>query len=82
MPTSRLLVSSDVPHLILSVETGLQNLLGYAPHELVGKDIRILNRPETNSGLLGHCLDHGSVMQSQISLYEQHGAAVLMDVSC
>ena len=82
MQTSRLLVSSDFPHLILAVETSLQKLLGYAPHELVGKDIRILQGPGTDTGPLTSSLAHANVMQSPIVLYERHGLAVLMDVSC
>jgi hypothetical protein len=66
METSRFLVSTDVPHRILAVETSLQYLLGYDPHSLIGKDIRILYGPETDTGLLSFSLNHANVMQSQI----------------
>jgi hypothetical protein len=79
---SRLLVSVDAPHLIWAAETSLQSLLGHAPHELVGKDIRILQGPETDTGLLSFALDQAAVMQSQIILHERHGLTTLVDVSC
>ncbi len=79
LATSRLLVISDVPRLILAVETSLLCLLGHAPHELVGKDIRILQGPETDTGLLSFALDRAAVMQSQIILHERHGLTALMD---
>ena len=82
MQTSSLLVSSDVPHLILAVETSLQHLLGYAPHELVGKDFRILQGPETDTERLTSSMDHANATQNQFILYERHGLAVPMDVSC
>ncbi len=79
--TSRLLVSTVAPHLILAVETSLPYLLGYAPHEL-GNDLRILQGPETDTELLGFFLQNASLMHSRISLYERYGRPVMMEVSC
>jgi hypothetical protein len=79
---SRLLVSTEVPHLILAVETSLQYLLGHAPHELVGKNFRILQGPETDTDLLSFSLDNVNAMQGQISLYGRQGLPLIMDVLC
>jgi hypothetical protein len=80
---SRLLVSTVAPHLILAVETSLPHLLGYAPHELVGKDFRILQGTETDTELLGFFfLENASMMHSRISLYERYGRPAMMEVSC
>jgi hypothetical protein len=77
----RLLVSTDAPNLILSVETSLIYFMGYSPQELIGKEIRILQGLETDAGLLNSALDQPSTMKCQINLYEQSGLKKNMDVS-
>ena len=43
-----MIVSKHSPHQVLDCDQSLQDLLGYKPHEVVGRSIKFLFGPETN----------------------------------
>ena len=78
---SRLLVSALSPHLILAVECSMDFLLGYVPHQLVGKHVQVLQGIDSNA-FLEEAAAAKTAFNGQVALYEASGKARLMDVSC
>ena len=82
IPTSRLLLSTQAPHLILAVESSWDRLLGHAPHELVGKSFFVLQGPETDTQFLTSFLSSNEITNGRVILYEPSGQYKMMEISC
>ncbi len=74
---SQVLVSIDVPRLILGVETSFDSLLGHPAHSLYGKRFDAFIGPCTDSSLLDNVIMNAGFFNSSadvlISFHEQGG---------
>jgi hypothetical protein len=79
-----MLVSCDPPHTIFDVNHS--NLLGYGPHNLMGRSLAILTGPQTNAQILRQSLLNvggcGQPIQFPTALYDVSGKCRNVRLTC
>jgi hypothetical protein len=79
-------IGIELPFTILNVESNLPTLLGYFPHHLRSKSLKMLQGPKTEIELLHNsikrAIDSDAVSRFQVLLYESSGCCRNIQVSC
>ena len=80
-----ILVSLDAPHIVLTCGPQLAGLLGYTAEEIVGRSIKILHGPRTETSKISSAIKRSSLNQTtaiQSILYGRSGLGKTLSVTC
>ena len=80
MPSKRAVVSLQYPHTILSVSGPFLEWLGYSQQELVGRSLKILSGPSTDTSSLHTAIKCAT--RTQANIYAKDGRALAVLLSC
>ena len=84
-PKAEIVVSLEVPHLVIRSNSGIRGLLDYNESEILGRSIKILLGPQTDSIVIHSSIKSSSFLKSTVAhvvLYGKMGQCRNVIVSC
>ena len=80
----KILVSLDAPYIVLTCDPDLAGMLGYTSDEIVGRSIKILHGPRTDTTKIGSAIKKSSFNQTTVIhsiLYGRSGLGKTLSVT-